>query len=126
MRLRSVNAQWTYLIPLIDNFPLNTTKYLNYLSFKKVALTMQQGLHKSDKGKDLIKEIKNNMNSKRTDYNMPLTYRIKVNPSWLIGFIEGDGSFTLEDIYPRMLISLNKRDVSTLEAIKNYLPSLEI
>lgn len=123
MRLRSVNAQWTYLIPLIDNFPLNTTKYLNYLSFKKVALTMQQGLHKSDLGKDLIKEIKNNMNSKRTDYNMPLTYRIKVNPSWLIGFIEGDGSFTLEDIYPRMLISLNKRDVSTLEAIKNYLPS---
>lgn len=124
LRLRTVNVQWTYLIPLVDNFPLNTTKYLNYLSFKKVALAMQQGLHRSEEGKEFIKGIKNSMNSKRTDYNMPLTSAPrKLSPSWLIGFIEGDGSFTLEGIYPRILISLNKRDVSTLEAIKNYLPS---
>lgn len=63
------------------------------------------------------------MNSKRTDYNIPITHRKELNPSWLIGFIEGDGSFTLEDIYPRILISLNKRDSSTLEAIREYLPS---
>lgn len=122
LRLRKVNAQWAYLIPLIDNYPLNTTKHLNYLSYKEVALIMKEGGHKNNQGKTRIEEIKKSMNSKRENNDMPLTHNKVLSPSWLIGFIEGDGSFTLEGIYPRIVISQNKRDEATLIAIKEYLP----
>lgn len=42
-----------------------------------------------------ISEIKGSMNSKRTKYEEPLTHKIHITDNWLLGFIEGDGSFSI-------------------------------
>jgi len=36
------------------------------------------------------------MNSKRIDFNMPISHTITITPNWLLGFIEGEGSFFIE------------------------------
>jgi hypothetical protein len=56
----------TKVIPHLDNYPLLTSKNLDYLDFKKVALLMKDKLHLNKKVMEDILSIKNNMNSLRT------------------------------------------------------------
>jgi hypothetical protein len=42
----------------------------------------------------------NNMNSSRIVYNYSLIPNLQVNPYWLLGFIEGEGSFGLKNLSP--------------------------
>ena len=63
------------LISIFDQFNLNTTKYLDYLDFKRAFI-----LYNENKGKnkteliDQILNIKNGMNSNRTDLNFPYAF----------------------------------------------------
>jgi len=83
------------LIPLLDKFPLNGVKFLDYLSLKKaIAIKYDLSISKSEKIK-LISELKNNMNTKRVDFTMPTTHTIRITPYYLLGLIEGEGSFCL-------------------------------
>lgn len=46
--------------------------------------------------KELISQIldlKNNMNRNRTNFDMPLYYKITISNYYLLGLIEGEGSF---------------------------------
>jgi hypothetical protein len=75
-----INDVKTILIPLFDKFPLNGTKYLDYLSFKEaIAIKFDESLSKSTKLK-LITELKNNINTQRTDFVMPDTHSIRITP----------------------------------------------
>jgi hypothetical protein len=78
------------LLPIFDSFSLNTTKYLDYLSFKEALLlnSSQALISRSNLDSDLkirlsninkIIELKNNMNKKRTEFNLPLNH-IKISP----------------------------------------------
>lgn len=95
------------LISIFDKYTLNTSKYLDFLYFKKAFILY----HKRENLKELIAqilELKNSMNTKRTDFNMPENH-IVITKSWLLGFIEGDGSFslgraTLEPVFAIKLI----------------------
>lgn len=40
------------------------------------------------------------MNSGRTDFNYSLIPKIVVNPFWLLGFIEGEGTFGFKNLSP--------------------------
>lgn len=62
------------------------------------------------------------MNAKRTDFNMPLNH-IVITKSWLLGFIEGDGSFSLvrATIEPNFTIKLTEKQLPGLVKIKKYL-----
>lgn len=98
------------LISIFDKFNLNTTKYLDYLDFKKafnlyinrdkkilsfgesmpkleVVACAENTLFKS------ILELKNKMNTNRIDFNRPENSKIVITPSWLLGFVEGNGTF---------------------------------
>jgi hypothetical protein len=72
------------LIPIFDSFTLNTTKYLDYLSFKQ-ALFINTMLHNTsdsvikDNYKKQILDFKNSMNTKRTEFVLPLNH-IKITP----------------------------------------------
>jgi hypothetical protein len=37
--------------------------------------------------------LKNEMNNKRTNFNMPSDHTIRITDYWLLGFVEGEGSF---------------------------------
>ena len=70
------------LISLFDTHKLNTSKYLDYLDFKKafnLYFSREGGLTEELKNK--ILELKDGMNKKRLDFNMPADHKIIVTKS---------------------------------------------
>jgi hypothetical protein len=111
------------IIPILDNFNLNTTKHLNYLDFKKALDLMKKGSHLIPEGKLEIINIKALMNKARTNNPMPSDHSIRITPNWLIRFIEGDGSFYVNNLASRLSISQSIKDYSILEGISKYFDS---
>lgn len=114
------------LIEIFDKFNLNTTKYLDYLNMKKAFLIYHdrdKSLNEDNEIIDLILELKNGMNKKRVDFTMPKDHNIVITKYWLLGFIEGDGSFFLSrtDFDPMFIIELSDDQLPVLIKIKDYL-----
>lgn len=113
------------LISIFDNYKLNTTKFLDYLDFCE-AFYLYHGEDKnlSKEGKDLlidqVVEIKGRMNSQRTYFDMSQT---NITKSWLLGFIEAEGSFFISrtDIEPSFSIELHNAQTYLLESIRDFL-----
>ena len=86
------------LISIFDEYNLNTTKYLYYLDFKK-AFNLYKGRDKTIKDNqtliDQILELKKWMNTYRIHFSLPADHKIVISGPWLLGFIEGEGSFYL-------------------------------
>ncbi len=93
------------LLPIFDKYPLLTTKYFDYVKFKK-ALTIinNDNLSKQDKNVKLLTLKNSKVNN---DYispawnntNFPLanldSVKQVITKSWVVGFIEAEGSFYL-------------------------------
>jgi hypothetical protein len=62
------------------------------------------------------------MNKNRKYFDLPINH-IRITPYWLLGFIEGEGSFFLlrNTITPKFSISLTKSQQPVLEKIIDYL-----
>lgn len=103
--IRDRKLIYSIIIPIFDKYPLLTSKYFDYVKFKKaLAILNDVNLSKQDKNANLIK-IKNS----KVDVNyispawnnvvLPLTSVNTLNnvmsKSWLVGFIEAEGSFYL-------------------------------
>ena len=95
----------TVLIPIFDKYPLLTTKYFYYIKLKKALNILNNvNLSKQEKNTKLM-AIKNSKVSNDylspawKDTNLPLTnvnsVKHVMTKSWLIGFIEAEGSFYL-------------------------------
>lgn len=70
------------LIPIFESFPLNTTKYLDFLSFKEALFMELPDTYNYDLRDTRVKEIlnlKSSMNSKQTDLILPVNH-IRNNP----------------------------------------------
>jgi hypothetical protein len=80
------------LIEIFDKHPLNTTKYLDYLSWRE-AFFIYQRMDKASVNHisviDSILAIKGQMNEKRVSFLLPTDHKINITPYWLLGFIEG-------------------------------------
>lgn len=118
------------LLSIFDKYNLNTTKYLDYLDFRKAFLLHHERDIKEynkdkNKIKDQIVELKNGMNSQRTFFDMFSLRgnKLTITKSWLLGFIEAEGSFFISrtDIEPSFSIELSKTQLFLLEAIKEFL-----
>jgi flavodoxin len=70
------------LIDIFDKYNLNTTKYLDYLDFKK-AFNLYQGRDKTIKEKqtliDQILELKKGMNKSRVNFSLPADHQIVIS-----------------------------------------------
>lgn len=112
------------LIFIFDKYNLNTSKYLDYLDFKKGFL-LYYGNNEIDKRIliDQLLILKNGMNSNRIDFNFPSEYKIVICRYWLLGFIEAEGSFHLDrsKFQPIFNLSLTKVQLPVVEKIKEYL-----
>lgn len=66
------------LIDIFDKYPLNTTKYLDYLDFKEAYNLYHNNSNnlKSDGLKDLLIELKNKMNTNRINFERPENSKI--------------------------------------------------
>lgn len=113
------------LISIFDKYNLNTTKYLDYLDFKEAFIFYT----KRDKGlkpetvKDKVLELKNNMNTNRVQFDRPKNSDIVITKSWLLGFIEGDGSLFLrrDTLTPTFCIEISGTQLPVLIKIKEFL-----
>lgn len=87
------------LCPIFENFPLHTTKKLDFQDFYRAILikanSINGNLSCSDKEK--ILSLKNGMNLGRTNFKYDITRsQIIINPCWFIGFIEAEGTFGIK------------------------------
>lgn len=113
------------IIDIFSNHPLNSTKLLNFLCFKK-AFELYISSHKK---KDIIKELdilKSSMNTQRTDFNFPESYKPRITPYWLLGFVEGEGSFFVRKDQYKLTFTLTQssRDLALMLSIKDFIYNL--
>jgi hypothetical protein len=117
------------LIPLFEQFTLNTTKHLDYLDFKKAFFMFKFRKYSEINIQDLyinIINIKDSMNDKRVNHNLPKDHNMRITGNYLVGLLEGDGSFYLNkhDMSPRISLVTTKINRLVLEKIREFLLSL--
>ena len=63
------------------------------------------------------------MNTLRWDFNMPPNHQISINKNWLLGLIEGEGSFQLwrKDLVPVFSLVMTEKQLSVVEKVKESL-----
>jgi hypothetical protein len=124
------------IIPHFEKYPLLTSKRLDYLDFKRVALMMKDGLHLKKENQEIILAIKDNMNSKRSfeeRWNFFDTIEpIRLISEWVQAFIDGEGNFQfgIADavsrgkpyvaLTPTLSISQSSHDVRLLNAFISF------
>ena len=114
------------IIDIFSNYPLNTHKHLNFLDFKKAF-----ELYVSNKERTLelvfeINTLKKSMNTKRSYFGTTESIKFRITPYWVLGFIEGEGSFHIlnKDYYPRFSIGQSTKDLALMEQLKNFFNEL--
>ena len=113
------------LINLFDGFPLNGVKLLDFLQFKEAFLLYfnREGTINEDLIKKLLK-LKEGLNKGRVDFTMPQNHQINITGHWLVGLIDGEGSFSMTRgsrlrLCFQLLFTANQKPL--LEAIKVFL-----
>jgi hypothetical protein len=115
-------------LPIFNLYPLKTVKYLDFKDWETSFLlwvnssnsyTVEEKLNK-------FKELKSGMNTSRTQFDTKLLPKDKLNPLWLLGFVEGDGSFQIKtaDLKPNFSISQHKKSIQAVELIRDFILSL--
>lgn len=115
------------LIDIFSNNPLNTTKRLNFLDFKKAFELYTNSNDKTPSLIQSIKEIIGGMNTLRSDSATPVFTDFKITPYWLLGFVEGDGSFSVRRSDNFLLVfslTQSHKEVALFKAIKDFICSL--
>lgn len=114
------------ICPIFLTFPLHTSKNLDFQDFYTAILIKAKSNNGnlSDKGK--ILSIKDGMNSGRTVFKYEITRpQITINPNWLIGFIEAEGTFGIKtgsSLYFQVAQKFTSQD--SLNAIITFLTGL--
>ena len=113
------------LIKLFDGFPLNGIKILDFIDFKEAFLLYfnRRGTVSEDLIKKLLK-LKEGLNKGRVDFTMPLNHKINITGYWLLGLIEGEGSFSMSRgsrLRPCFQILFTASQKPLLESIKLFL-----
>lgn len=114
------------IIDIFYQYPLQSTKWLNFLDFAK-AYRLYTNQPKNSKLIEEILNIKNGMNQKRSDFTIPKDKAINITPYWLLGFIEGEGCFSINRHNKfRLDFSLSQAiiDLNLMQNIKIYLENL--
>lgn len=115
----SVNDRFSLLniiLPVFDYAPLKSSKYSQYQAFKEAVNLFHNKIHLTPKGKDIIIDCKNRLNK---DYSIPEP--IIITDAWLLGFIEGDGSFSTSRSVPRLKFENHIKEFKLIEKIRDYL-----
>lgn len=114
------------LINIFDCYTFKGIKLLDYLDFKKAFLCYFDRTGTLDDSlKDYLLKIKQGMNKGRIEFSMPKNHQIEITKYWLLGLIEGEGSFSLSKakLRPNFQLLFTASQKPLLVAIKEYLLS---
>jgi len=70
-------AEIRIIIEIFNNYPLNTHKHLNFLDFQK-AFEIYYFAENNEDNYSKILNIKGEMNTNRTEFNMPHLYKYRI------------------------------------------------
>lgn len=122
------------ILPIFQEFPLQTTKYLDFTSFSEAVQiklrSQSSGSRKIISKTDLIKikNLKTNMNSGRLIINKEqlkdLENKVSINLWWLLGFVEGEGTFGYKHLVPYFQLAQHQKNLFVLKAIESFLIKL--
>jgi len=115
------------LIEIFTNYSLNSSKRLNFHTWVKAFNLYIEGSDNSaEEIFNKVEVLKAEMNTKRTDWTS--NHKINITPYWLLGFVEGDGSWSVnkQNLLLSFSIAQSYKDLKLMEAIKNYLNNLSI
>lgn len=118
--------QLAVIVDLFSKYNLNTTKHLNFLAFAKAYNLYMTKKSPIERGtiKPVLLDLKNSMNNKRTNFDMPKDH-IVINGPWLLGFFEGDGSFFFSNNRNTIGFALTQKgNLDLMNAIKEFLTKL--
>lgn len=128
-RVHSFQVIVNNLMPIFDKYPLLTHKQLDYRDWKKAILLKKEGQEitrsLSIETLEKINEIKNGMNAfSRTNYEGYILTNDMITKNWLVGFIEGDGSFYFSN--SSAALGITQKDGKILEAISQFLQNIPL
>jgi hypothetical protein len=114
------------IIEIFSKNPLNSSKHLNFLAFERAfSLYINQGRESRQELKPVIESIKDEMNRNRTNFDMSTNHEVRITPYWLLGLIEGDGSFSYNLSKNTFIFIIGQKDNKALmDDIKDYLNNL--
>lgn len=113
------------IIDIFSRYSLNTTKLLNFQDFKKAFEIYTSSRLKTQEILDKVEKIRLGMNSLRSDFTLPPSYSVHITPYWLLGFVEGEGSFWLRKNYAlAFTLAQSDKDLVLKEAIKDFFNNL--
>jgi len=114
------------IISIFIKYPLQSTKYLNFLSFSKAFELYGSSSRKSPELFEEISKIKANMNTLRTDFSEMETRKFSITPYWVLGFVEGEGSFTVakRDYTLLFILTQSAKDLRLMEEVQNFFLSI--
>lgn len=130
--VNAFNDITSILIPIFQEFPLQTTKYLDFTCFLEASLIKldmrKVGLKNNESklaGFLKLKKLKESMNSRRLfiseEEEENLNQKVSINKWWLLGFVEGEGTFGYKHLVPYFQIAQNKKNLFILKAIEIYM-----
>ncbi len=121
------------IIEIFSTYSLNSNKYLNFLTFRKAYELYTFSNKRSNDILQEISKLKDSMNTKRINLEIPLCedeqnkkfHKIRITDNWLLGFIEGDGSFSITKENFILTFSISQKgNLALMTAIKSYLGNL--
>jgi len=113
------------IIDIFSKYPLNTFKFLNFLDFKRGFEIYTSSKQKTSKIIQEVETIRCNMNSQRSNFSLPVSYKVRITPYWILGFVEGDGSFWLRENYILSFnIAQSSKDLALMEKIQDFFNNL--
>ena len=127
----SKQSEVKIIINIFDQYPLNTSKNLNFLMWKQgyeLYVSRKTSVRDLNEIFNEILNLKNQMNKKRTSFKQPEGHCINITSYWFLGFVEGEGFFSidLKSNPPRLVFGVGQTasEVDVLMAVKRFLLDL--
>jgi hypothetical protein len=115
------------IIDFFTRYPLLTCKYLDFLAFKEAfEIASKSPIYSLIPPADVIhiRDLKVSMNTLRS--NTDYIIQRPINTMWLLGFIEGDGSFNITQANLKCAFEITQKKISTslMQLIVDYFNDL--
>lgn len=104
------------IVPLFNENKLKSSKFSQFIIFEKAVRLFENKDHLLLSNKANVIFLHDQIKLKK---ELPLT--IEINDSWLLGFIEGDASFSTSKYRPRLKFENHFKETKLLTMIKLYL-----
>lgn len=107
------------ILPIFIFAELKSSKYFQFLVFKKAVNLLIDKVHLSSRGK--IEMLQYFYEMKDVNINSIARENMEINNDWLIGFTEGDGSFSWNKLKPILKFENNIKELNLFKSIFSYL-----